>query len=782
MITLRYAWRSLAKSPGFVAVAMLALGTGLGLSTTMFAVMDAVVHPYVAFDHPDDLAAIDWWFGRRNPMRPVELYRYLRDHTHSFERIVPVSWGEGIQPLQRDGGAPLDIAVQRVSPAWFTLVGVRPELGRTFSQGDEENVIIVSHNLWKRLFGLRRDLAGATVTLNGKPLSVVGVLPRGAYAAAWMPLPPTVETTNSTAYVRPWVRLRAGVTREQADVELKALANQLTQRYGAVDAPFSFQLNPVVKQREELGDIHKAMVGSALAVLLIACVNLAHLMMTRGLAKRRELALRMALGASRGAIIRQMFAECVLIAAGGAALGALVAYWGADILQNRMPQEVSWVGLVRPQLSWRVFALGAAAAALSAVLFGLVPAVRVAFALNLDDPLKDDAGTTTGRVRYRYNPLVVAEVAMALVLMMGGGLLLRTVHTLERERSDTNDDTLWRGYAYMAQHGVAPLTALDHQTVASIVSRVPGVLDVAFQAYRRTRGSAVSAEQTQDSTHSISMGSYLAVSPSYHHVVGIPVLRGRAFEPGDAAGPGAAIIDALGAQRLYPGEEAVGRMIKLGSATSNARWVRIVGVARTPLEREGDARYVPQPTVWVALPDSALDAQFVIRTASPDPAVVTVVARRFRQLPGVSAWIWPWDASHRAELASRGFLAKVFVTMGGVALGLAALGLYGVLAYAVSRRMREFAVRVALGAEPRALLKMVLHDGVVMLLAGTGIGAFIALMASRMLDAVLIAVLPSDVVSLVVSEVVLVGVGLAAAAAPARRASRANPMDILRAV
>ncbi len=784
MTSLRYAWRSLRKSPGFVTVAVLALGIGLGLSTTMFAVMDAVLNPYVAFDKPNDLYSVNWWFGRRNPMRPAELYRYLRDNTHSFEGVAATGWGS-VATLQGADGEPIDVGMRVASPRWFTMTGVHVERGRAFTEADGEDVIMLSHELWTRIFGKRKQLQGATVTLNGKTLVVVGVLPRGTdRGSAWTPLPANIETTNVTAYLRPWVRLGAGVSREQADRELKLLAGRLTEQYHAREAPFSFELSPVVERREELKDIHKAMVGSALAVLLIACVNLAHLMLTRGLAKRRELALRLALGASRWAVVRQMFTECAIITVGGMAIGGLIALWGTDLLQNRMPPEVAWVGLVRPQLSWRVFALGGAAATLSAVLFGLLPAMRVAFNLNLDEPMKDDAGTTTGRVRYRYNPLVMAEVGLALVLMMGGGLLVRTLHELQREKADTNEDTLLRGWYYMQR---SPDTTVHRsqpslQSVLTTIAGVPGVLETAFMGGRNPPGGAVSGEQTEDSTHTITMQYYPVVSTTYLHVVGLPILRGRDFEPGDASGPGVAIIDALAAQHLYPGEEAVGRMLKLGSPPSNAPWVRIIGVARSPKSREGDARYAPQAQVWLAMRDTVLEAGFAIRAASTDPKIPAAIVRRLRQMSGFGVSVMPWDFSHRAEIASRGFLAKVFVTMGAVALGLSALGLYGVLAYAVTRRMREFAVRVALGADAKTLRKMVLHDGFVMLLGGIGVGAFFALATSRLLDSVLIAVLPSDVVSLVFCEVILIGAGLAAAAGPARRAARANPMDILRAV
>jgi ABC-type antimicrobial peptide transport system permease subunit len=294
---------------------------------------------------------------------------------------------------------------------------------------------------------------------------------------------------------------------------------------------------------------------------------------------------------------------------------------------------------------------------------------------------------------------------------------------------------------------------------------------------------AITAEMTQDSPRTIAMRGYPVVSPSYVHVLGLPILRGRDFLPGDEAGSGMAVIDPVAAQRLYPNQDPIGRMIKLGAPASRAPWVPIVGLVRSPYVLDAEGRYAPPPSVFVARPLGGSGGELLIRTTTRDPRTVFRLQSALRSLPGAArTYVRPFDYSREGELASRGFLAKAFVAMGMVALGLAALGLYGVLAYAVSRRMREFAVRVALGAEPRVLLRMVLHDGLVMLLAGIGAGAFVALAAARLLDAVLIAVLPSDVVSLVLSEAVLITVGLAAALVPARRAARANPLEILRAV
>src|SRR5205085_84348 len=319
MTALRYALRSLARSPGFVAIAVVALGVGLGLSTMMFAVMDTLRHPYSAYRDPESLFTVHWYTGRNNPMRADELYRYFREHTRSFDTL-PAGWGPGSN-LTRDAAKPVEAYPMFVSPPWFALTGLRPAMGRAFTGSDGPDVMIVSRQIWRSLFGNQREIDGATVTFRERTMSVIGVMPEGVTnQAVWIPLPPGIDSSRPNFGITPYVRLRPGVTREQADAELAVVAEELTARYDSRRAPYSFNLGPVVRQKEELRDLHKAMIGAALAVLLIACVNLAHLMLTRGLAKRRELALRMALGAGRGTIVRQMFLECVIITLGGAVL------------------------------------------------------------------------------------------------------------------------------------------------------------------------------------------------------------------------------------------------------------------------------------------------------------------------------------------------------------------------------------------------------------------------------------------------------------------------------
>jgi putative ABC transport system permease protein len=781
MQTIRYACLSLARSPAFALIAIVALGLGLGLSTAMFGVLDAVVNPYLPYRDPDSLYWVEWWSHYRLPITSAELYRHIRDETHAFEAVVPFASEQ--TTIQYDG-EPQSITALHVTHRYFAAMGVAPRLGRPFVASDGEDVVLLSQGLWKRMFGTRRLLNGVIVTIGAQPMTVVGVMPEGAGSDVWLPLSEAVEGVGLTLpSVRPFTRLRKGVARDQAAAELTALARSLTIRFGMRDAPFSFELRPLIFRKEEVKGIHKAMIGSALAVLLIACANLAHLMLARGLAKRRELALRLALGASRLMVVRLMFAEAAIITLGGAALGALLAVWGSSILPGVMPREVAWIGVVRPQLSWRVFSIAALAAVMSAVLFGLIPAVRVALNLNLDEPMKDNSGTTTARVRHRHNPFVIAEVALTLALLMGGSLLLRTVHVLQRERPNYNPETLWNVSVRVRRpiDSVAATARLRQQVITTLRS-ISGVRDAAMVSGRAPVGQAVSAEMTGDSSRTVTMPLYPAVSSSYLQVLGMQVLRGRDFEIGDERGTGVAIVDALAAQRLYPHEDAVGRLLKLGAPSSNARFVPIVGVVHADAPQEGDERYAPQPTVFVSLGDRDPLGDILVRTRVPDPAIGVRLRRALAQNSEIiGARATPFDFARQASLASRGFLARVFIAMGAVALGLASLGLYGVLQYGVSRRRREFSVRIALGADPRRLSRTVLTEAVVMLLAGIGVGAFVALAASRTLDSMLIDVLPSDVASLAASEIILIVAGLAAAAVPAWQASRANPMDILRA-
>ncbi|HTT67549.1 MAG TPA: ABC transporter permease [Gemmatimonadales bacterium] len=791
---LRYALRSLARSPGYAVVAVLSLGLGLGLVTTMFAILDATTHPWVPFRDADRLYAVRFWMsGTDQRFSPGWALTALRARTHAFEAVLP--YGVSVADLSGEGGGEAaedrDV-IARAPVALLRLLDVKPVRGRMLGAADiGRGTALVSDALWKRRFAGRRSLAGATIAIGDRTYAVVGVMPASGAsyvfmnASAWLPLPDSLAL-GPREFDNIIVKLRRGVTREAATAELTGVAAYLTRTYHAEGAPFAFYLWPLRNDPMRLGDVHWAMLGAAVAVLLIACANLAHLMLARGLARRREVALRLAIGASRTAVVRHLFLECALLTGAGAALGAALSVWGVEVLRSSVPQQLWWRGIVRPELSWRVFALTSFAAATAAVLFGLLPAVRVARAVSLDEPLKDGAGTTS-RTRQRYSGLVIAEVALALVLLMGAGLLLKVVRRTASYEFNFPARQLLRSGLFLrkaAAGGGFDLLGTELRVVASL-RQVPGVVDAGATSSATPAGLAVTAELAGDSTRLFNTHSYAVVTPAYLRTMGLPVLEGRDFEDGDLTGEGVAILNSVAAARLYPRQHAVGRMVKLGVASSNARWLKVVGVCRTRAEGPpGTAEFNAE--VYVVRPPEPGQrfAEVLIRTAGTDARTIAAVSAKLATLgPGIGSYVSEYLSWWEADLKAQGFLAELFAMMGGFALLLASVGIYGVLAYAVNRRGREFAVRIAVGAERRDMLKLVLHDGLVMTLAGTALGAFVAFWATGLLAAFLEdqQVLPTDVLTLIAAEVVLIAVATAASLAPALRAMRADPIEILRA-
>jgi putative ABC transport system permease protein len=803
---LRYALRTLRRSPGFVVVAVLSLGLGLGLTTTMFGLLDAVRHPYAPLARADALFRVGWRYYVKNVrITPFDMYQNVRDNTTSFDALLPVTSFQEVVLVgseQRQGYA------ARVPVRFFDVLGVRPERGRSFTPAEEsEDVAVISHTLWKRGFQGRKSLSGLHITIGDRTYSVIGVMPRGMTypfgAVAWLPLSSAVERTGiGMGFVIPFVRLKPGISRDAASAELAVLAQRLNAMYAEAQNPFKIDLYPVTDDPIKLKDIHFAMLGGAVFVLLIACANLANLMLARGLNARRDLALRLAIGASRLAVVRQMFVECAIVAVAGGAVGAVLSVWGADILSSRIPRELEWVGILEPQLSWRVFAMAALAAALSAVIFGLLPAIRVVSSVSLDEPLKEGSANTTARMRHRYSGLVVVEVALALALMMGAGLLAKVVHHL------TTMD-----YAFPARKIVKAWAFADMDTAhmqnpelaraelarrrADVITRIgslPGVVGAALEADALNNpGGAISAERTTDSVPQFNTLGFPVVTSGYVLAMGFQVVQGRDFLQGDESGPGVAILNETAAHVLYPHGSALGHMVKLGSAPSRAPWVPVVGIVHTgPMRVQLTNEWVDQPRIFVARGyPSDPKTQFVNRTVTliarterEDPTFPNVLERTLRSAGwsvfggGVSQYL----ANEQSEIRTRGFLARLFAIMATFALGLAAVGLYGVLAYAVTRRMREFGVRVAVGAQKQDILRLIAHDSTVMVLAGTAVGGFLALGTSFILEAYLIGVYPTDAWTLVISETVLFAAAAIASVNPALRAMRANPLEILRAI
>ena len=775
--------RSLAKSKGFAAVAMVSLAFALALNTTSFVVLDAFMHPFVAYREPERLVMLQeqgdpreeriTWEERRAAVRAI-LARYSDSVTyHRMTRgILQTAFNADVRFF-------LDVA-----PNFFHVLDITPELGRRFV-ADDDHVIIVSRSFWLRELGGRKSLDGSLVTIEREAYSVVGVMPPGTDAPfgteVWRVVPAATFIARIGSAT---VRLRDGTQREALSADLNSYANQLAQRFGVVRMPFRYSARTLAPDPYELSRFHLAMAGAAALILLIACANLANLMLARGSDRRRELALRLAIGASRAALVRQLVVEGALLAVAGGALGISTATWGIEIAQRALPRVPFLPLSTVLNVSWRVYAFGFVVTAFTVVLFGLLPALK-ASSVDVSEPLKEAGGTLTARGR-RYSLLATTQVALALVLLMSGAVLARSARNLAGAVSED----LTKGLAQVMLNLPAGTTAPNgiqerFDNIVERVAAVPGVLAASIMTTARTIGNVAIPDDQQDSTARITLLAYRRVSPGYARTVGVEIIEGRDFREGDAETGGAAVVNEVAAHALWPNRSPIGHSIKLGTPASNAPWYRIVGVMRNSrsLASVRDPHLPQPPQVLVTASDTSRRREVILRTVPTDPAVLGHAAREIQAaaaLPG-PPFIWSPGRNTQDELEAQGFATGIFVFLGATGLGLAAVGLYGVLAYAVSRRAREFGVRIAIGATTESLFVLVLHDGAVMLLAGTAIGAFAAMTSTRLLDSFLYGVHHADVWALLLSEAVLCMVALVACLVPARRAMQANPVEILRA-
>jgi putative ABC transport system permease protein len=782
---LRHALRSLARSPGFALVAALCLGLALALNTTTFAILDAMLHPTMPVERGDELHEVKLWGVGVAVTAPTwDVYSILRQGTF-FQEIAFWDGGRGFVTV-RVGDHVDERLVPRVSRNLYPMMGVRPELGRVIDRSSPDNVALVSHDMWERSLG-GAPMAGLRVWVGDEEYHVIGVLPPdmtypGWGTGIWIPVPRASERTGAgLSGVIPVVRVRRGTI--GVTQQLAVLSARMRAEYGRSWNPYAFSLGSILPGAEPLDRIHLALAGAAAIILLIGCVNLASLMLVRGVAQRRELALRMALGAGRATLVRQLLAESSLITAVGAVLGVLLTVWAVPVLHSRIPQYVLNVGLVPLHPSWRVFVFGLGLASATLLLFGLWPALR-ASDVDVSEPLKENSAAAVGRRRWRYSPLVIAEVGLSLILLMGATLLVKAAEresntALGYDRTGLLDARIALG-SRIADTAVA---RVDHDVVTRIRT-LPGVRGATAVALGRANGAAMS--EAYDGTNGLltrAAGGH--VDDGFFAAFGLPVIRGRTFLPGDER-DSALIVDALAARNLWPDGHAVGRRVKLGGPESHSLWYRVVGVVRTAEIQgpPGDPYLQPEGAIYVAWAPRTRAFDVVIRTAHLDAAGSVALRESIRQAlpPGGYVYVRPWLSQFDSRMRAQFFLVRVFGSFSAFALLLAATGLYGVISYSVTQRMREFAVRLAVGAPTGDIVRRVTHDAAVMVLAGTSIGAFVAMWASRLLGDWLWTVNHTDVIALVVAEAVLLLAGLAAALQPALRAMRANPVEILRAI
>ena len=800
---LRHAFRVLRKTPVFTLVVIFTLALGIGANTAMFSVVNAVLLQDLPFDDPSQVVDINE-YDRSGPtaIAPANFVDWQR-MAKSFSgmavyrpRTFNVSTGSG-EPERLQGA--------QTSSTYFDVLGVMPLLGRAFTRDDAEPgraTVILSYGFWQRHYG-GADVINRTLRLNGEPYTIAGVMPAGFnfpqdaefWTASTYDLPAggfgDPRENRGGHYLRGVARLRDGVTLEQANAELATISQQLTTQYP--DTNTNFTTKAASLQEQLAGSARTPLLillGAVGCVLLIVIANVANLLMARATVRARELAIRAAIGANRRTLIRQLLTESVVMAVVGGVLGVLLAFWGVDLILALEPGEVPRVTPITVDGSALMFAV--LLSVVTGILFGVGPAWQ-ASRPQLQSTLKDATRGTTGegsRQLARMG-LVLAEVAISLVLLVGAGLLFRSLMTLlDVPLGFTTSGVMTMQVAPTGENYRAPGHFISYWgRVLDQVRAVPGVKAAALSASApMSPGMSVLgfqiAGRPEVPLHQSPIGHYLEVSPGYFSTMGVPVLKGREFSPQDAIeNPRAIIINEAMARREFPNDEALGQRLTFGAGPDGERqWLEVVGVVGNVRQYRADEAPVPMTyVVHTSAPQrsyslivradgdaTALVSSVRAAVQSVDPTLPIARARTLDELIG-------------ASLTQRKFNMTLLVVFASIALVLAIAGIYGTVAYAVEQRTQEIGIRVALGATTREVLRLVLVDALKPVGAGLALGMLAAFALTRALDRLVYGISTTDALTFVTLPLFLGVVAMLASWLPALRATRVDPMIALRA-
>jgi predicted permease len=800
---LSYAVRTLRRSPTYALVSLLTLAVAIGANTSVFAVSRAVLIkplPYADADRVYRLYS-SWpdHPGETVPLSPAD-FADLQSNQKSFTDIAALI-GTGAVIYRPASGDARSLDALLVGTNIFSVLGARPLYGRAFMPGDElagnDHKIVLSYDGWRRDFGGDTSIVGRSAQLNGASYTVLGVMPRGFDIGegeeVWLPYDQIgtlkdVVRARKQHYLHAVGRLKPGITPEAALADLRTIAARLAQQYPDADSARSEIMRPI---RDVMaGSVRGALLllqGAALLVLLIACANLANLALSRTMARRRELATRAALGAGRGRLMRQLVTESVLLSLVGGAIGIGLAAIGTRMLLALNPSSVPSMFTVR--VDGGVLAFSLVVSVVTGALFGLLPALD-AVGANLHDTLKEGGrGTSGGRASGRVrNALVVAQVALALMLLTGAGLLVRSFGELTRVRLGFEPSSVMTAGLRAAGDKYDDPARIDafYGGVIDELLRAPGVTAVGASSELPTRGGPGTALRIDGEVNDearLPDLMFLAVRGNYFGAMRIPIVAGRAYDMSDTPDVAeTAIINETAAKRFFPKGDAVGRRIRIGP-DPNGAWMTIVGVAGDVVD---DAIDTPvRPTLYTNHRHEAWmrSMSIVMRTSLPATDASALIRHAVRaQDPGLPVRdLMPLGDVVGASLASRRFALGLAASFAVIALLLAAVGIYGVLAYSVANRTREFGVRIALGASTSGVLALVVRQGVATSLAGIGIGLIGAMAGARLLASTLFGVSALDGVTYMVVVAVLLVVSVVACLVPAVRATRVDPLTSMRA-
>ena len=803
---IKYGFRLIVRNPVFSLVVVIALALGIGANTAIFSVLNAVLLKPLPYEQSERLVTMWQRFTGigvpkdQNWTSPPE-FSDIRRLQSSFSDIAAMQ-ATSFNILV--GDAPERILGQFVSPGFFKLLGVEPVLGRTFSPDEEQQgkefVVVLSHGLWQRRFASDRTLIERTLNMNGRSYQVIGIAPPGfrdpmqPEAEMWAALSFTNQqlTQRGSHGLLVIARIKPELTLDQARSDMERVSARIIE--GAPDYPYArFEyrvlINPLLE--EYVGDIRPALMmlmGSVGLVLLIACTNVANLLLVRASSREREIGIRTALGAGRGRLIRQMLTESVVLSLVGAILGVVLAGVGVSVLSTMAAQ--SFPRLADTSIDGTALAFTIAVAIATGVLFGLVPAFQSARSSTQDALKEGSQATTAGRSRFHLRRvLVAAEVALSLLLLVGAGLLIKSFMRLQGVDGgfDPSGVLTMRIVVPSARYSQPDQVRNFYREVLRRVSALPGVTKVGASNGIPLSGSGGSGTTTIDNPafpddRGTPEADQRTVTPGYFEAMGMTLLAGRMFDERDGeTGQPVAIIDETMARTFWPNDDPIGKRIKRGGRQGTQPWLTIVGVMRhvryRTLEEPSRVQlYIPHAQAPATGMSLAIKATLDPRTLSS--AIQREVIAVDREQPVWS--IRTMDELMATSVMRRQLIMTLLTLFAGIALTLAAVGIYGVISYWVTQRSHEIGIRVAIGASRLDVLKMVLGQSMSVVLIGVGIGLAGAVALTRLMKTLLYNVSTTDAATFAGYSVALILVGLLSSYLPARRATRIDPVAMLR--
>jgi putative ABC transport system permease protein len=806
----RYALRVFGRSPGFAIVAILTLGLGIGSATAIFSIVNGVLLRPLAYPAPERLANlwVDFGVGAQSlpAMSPGD-FRDYQERNQTFESMAAASGGNivGATGALSAGGEVERVDVSTVTANFFSMLGVHPLHGRHFTAEEEKTggpaVVILSHRLWTRRFGADPGIVGRSIRLDGLDQTVVGVMPASfrlwlpaeaflvTDAQVWKPLQYNYanQPPRNFTFFTVFGRIRPGVTFEQAQADLEGVAAQLRAEH-PVHQDAGMRVRVVSLQEDVVKHARPALValfGAVGFVLLIACANVAHLLLARATSREREIAVRGALGASRARLLRQLTTESLVLAAGGALVGILFAEFATGWLTWMNPASLPRVDAVRVDGSVMLFALAASTA--TAFLFGLAPAIRAA-QLDVNRTLRAGASPSASKAQVRVRGvLMVAEVALTLVLLIGAGLMVRSFIALQQVRPgfDPAGVLTLRVSMPLAKYGRPDVRGEFVRRMQEELKRLPGVTHVGVTSQLPLTGSGSLAPFAYDEATARNWESATAdgrgASPDYFLAMGTRLMSGRFFTEHDR-GQNVIIIDQTLAERAWPGEPAVGKRLQTQPTGTPNNMSEVVGVVEHV--RGQDLSRDVRPLIYRPMVGPlGLQPFLALRTTTDPAALAPQVREAIAALdPEVPLdRVMPMTAYVGDALAQARLTLLVMAAFGVVALIMAAVGIYGVISYSVSQRTREIGIRMALGQEPWQIRNLVLAQGLQLIVASLGLGLVAAFGLSRLMSGLLYGINPSDPLTFASMSVFLLTVATLGCYVPARRATAVNPLAALKA-